>query len=91
MIRKLGHLAGGKKGRFVTIIIWFAILVILNFAFPQANSRKMETAGDLNKNTPSQQAKVLTEKEFPSDKGTPALTFHHKTPLMPISCLGKEI
>lgn len=82
MIRKLGQSSGSKKGRWATVFIWIAVLLILNIAFPQANSQKTETAGELKSSSPSQQANKIAGKEFPSDKGTPALlTFHHKSGL----------
>ncbi|WP_059172648.1 MMPL family transporter [Bacillus sp. FJAT-27445] len=78
MGKKLWQYPGGKKGRWATLLIWIALLAILNFVFPQANSQKTETAGDLEKTAPSQLAKAIADKEFPADKGIPALLAWHR-------------
>ncbi|WP_442853734.1 MMPL family transporter [Bacillus sp. FJAT-27245] len=78
MKEKLWHYPGGKYGRWITLFSWIALLAILNLAFPQANSQKTETAGDLGKDAPSQLAKAIADSEFPADKGIPALLAWHR-------------
>jgi putative drug exporter of the RND superfamily len=69
----------GKKGRWIVLIAWLVLAAVLNVILPQANSQKNELAPNLETKTPSQQAKIIAEKEFPASSGTPALLTWYKS------------
>ncbi|WML49048.1 MMPL family transporter [Neobacillus sp. PS3-34] len=71
---------GGKLGRWVTLAIWIAVVVLLNALFPQANTQENNLAANLKNQQPSVEAQKLAEKEFPSGTGKPALlTWYRST------------
>jgi putative drug exporter of the RND superfamily len=71
---------GGKIGRWATLIIWIAVVALLNIIFPQANSYENNLAANLTDDQPSVVAQKLAEKEFPSESGKPALlTWYRST------------
>jgi RND superfamily putative drug exporter len=76
---KYSNLVGGKKGRWVTLLIWLVLVAVLNMTLPQASSQKNDLARNLAIETPSQQAKALSEKYFSSGMGTPALVTLYKS------------
>lgn len=76
--KKYSNAVSGKKGRWIVLLIWLLLAAVLNVILPQADSQKNEMASNLNSTTPSQQAKMIAEKEFPSTSGTPALLTWYK-------------
>jgi len=77
--KKYGNAVSGKKGRWIVLITWLILAAVLNATLPQANSQKNEMAKNLESTTPSQQAKIVAEKEFPTTSGTPALLTWYKS------------
>lgn len=71
---------GGKIGKWLTLVIWIAVVALLNMIFPQANSYENNLAANLTDDQPSVIAQKLAEKEFPSGSGQPALlTWYRST------------
>ncbi|AGK52128.1 MMPL family transporter [Bacillus sp. 1NLA3E] len=97
LFEKFGEMVSGRKGRWVTLLVWVIIAIALNFSLPQASTQKNDRAENLESTTPSQQAQQLTDKEFSSGTGTPALlTWHRATgltdgDLTDIQTLSKEM
>lgn len=76
---KYNSAVSGKKGRWIVLLSWLLLAAVLNVTLPQANSQKNELAPNLETKSPSQQAKKIAEKEFPSTSGTPALLTWYKS------------
>ncbi|MEH7072483.1 MMPL family transporter [Neobacillus drentensis] len=74
-----GNAISGKKGRWFVLVVWLLLAAVLNMVLPQANSQKNEMAFNLELTSPSQQAKKVAEKEFPTTSGTPALLTWYKS------------
>ncbi|WP_413302379.1 MMPL family transporter [Bacillus sp. 1P10SD] len=72
-IERYGNAVSGKKGRWIVLLAWLVLAAVLNVTLPQANSQKNEMAPNLEKETWSEQANIIAEKEFPASSGTPAL------------------
>ncbi|MEK4419017.1 MMPL family transporter (plasmid) [Bacillus cereus] len=73
-----GKLVGGPKARWITILVWVLLTLVLSFTWPAVNTVEDETAPNLPKNAISQQASRLIKKEFPNDAGNPALIVWHR-------------
>ncbi len=69
----------GKRSRWVTLFVWILLAVILNMAFPQANSLVDDAAENLDSSKPSVQASELLDKEYPNENGLPALIVWYKS------------
>ncbi|WP_437829417.1 MMPL family transporter [Niallia taxi] len=72
----------GKTGRWLTLLAWICLVLVLSLTLPQASSQKNELAANLSEDSPSQEAEAIINKEFPNEQGTPALiTFHREAGL----------
>ncbi len=63
----------GRVGRWVVLVIWIAVAVLLNIIWPGINQREDNSAADLSDQYPSVQAAQVAEREFPGDGGQAAL------------------
>ena len=72
-LEKLGALFGGQKSRFITVVVWLALVVVLAFLFPQINSVENYAGEDIPEEMMSQEAAQIIAEEFPSDSGIPLL------------------
>ncbi|WP_026576444.1 MMPL family transporter [Bacillus sp. UNC438CL73TsuS30] len=77
-LMRWGELVSGKKGRWITILIWVFAIILLNITLPQANSQKNERADLFLEKVDSQKAKEIIEKNFGNKTGTPALLTWYK-------------
>ncbi|MBS4172984.1 MMPL family transporter [Bacillus sp. FJAT-49736] len=68
-----GTMVGGPKTRWITLLIWVALTLVLSFTWPAINSLEDDSAPDLPNSAMSQQAEKLIKKEFPNDAGNPVL------------------
>ncbi|ANE47226.1 membrane protein [Paenibacillus swuensis] len=75
---RFGQAIAGKRTRWVTIIVWVALVVVLNMLFPQANSQTVENAPNLAEDRPSVVAEKLAKEQFPNESGVPALIVFHR-------------
>lgn len=72
-LEKWGNTVGGKRSRWVTILIWITLVIVLGVIFPQVNSVENYAGDDLPNDVMSRQADALLEEQFPSDSGVPLL------------------
>ncbi|WP_369345653.1 MMPL family transporter [Caldalkalibacillus mannanilyticus] len=68
----------GKRGKWVTLLVWVALAVVLNMTLPQANKQVDDRASNFVDMKPSSTAAVIVEREFPEEQGLPALIVWHK-------------
>lgn len=82
LIPTVFRFVSGKTGRWLTLLAWICLVLVLSLTLPQASSQKNELAANLSENSPSQEAEAIINKEFPNEQGTPALiTFHREAGL----------
>ena len=62
-----------KKGRWMTLLIWIIITVILSFSLPSVNKVEDNSAAQLPNSAMSVKADAVAKKQFPSDTGVPLL------------------
>lgn len=86
-LEKWGNKVGNKRSRWVTLIVWIAIVALTSMMFPQINSVKNFAGSDLPKGVMSEQAKAVMAEQFPSDTGTPLLIVWYKEDGLQISDL----
>lgn len=77
-LERWGELVGGKKSRWITLVLWIALAAILAMLFPQVNSVENYAGDNLPASVMSQQADELLKEEFPSDAGIPLLIVWYK-------------
>ncbi|SFD38622.1 MMPL family transporter [Bacillus sp. UNCCL81] len=68
-----GKFVSSKRTRWITLLVWVLLTVVLSFTFPSVNEVENNTADNLPKQTMSQKADQLIKKEFPTDSGNPLL------------------
>lgn len=68
-----GRFVAGKRSKWVTLLVWIIIAVVLGMVWPAVNQRETNNAQDLSDSKPSVQAAALAKKEFPGGEGLPAL------------------
>ncbi len=68
-----GKFVGSKRTRWITLLVWVLLTVVLSFTFPSVNEVENNTADNLPKQSMSQKADQLIKKEFPTDSGNPLL------------------
>ncbi|PWA10656.1 MMPL family transporter [Pueribacillus theae] len=73
-----GTFVGGAKTRWITLLIWVLLTVVLSYTWPAINKVEDDTAADLPDTSASQQANKLIKKEFPNDAGNPVLIVWHR-------------
>ncbi|MGG0178919.1 MMPL family transporter [Gottfriedia acidiceleris] len=68
-----GKFVSSKRTRWITLLMWVLLTVVLSFTFPSVNEVENNTADNLPKQSMSQKADQLIKKEFPTDSGNPLL------------------
>ncbi|MEK4114151.1 RND superfamily putative drug exporter [Paenibacillus sp. DS2363] len=68
-----GRWVAGKRSKWITLLVWIIIAVVLGMVWPAVGDRETNNAQDLSASKPSVQAAALAEKEFPGGEGLPAL------------------
>ncbi|MEH7347312.1 MMPL family transporter [Gottfriedia acidiceleris] len=68
-----GKFVSSKRTRWITLLVWVLLTVVLSFTFPSVNEVENNTADNLPKQSMSQKADQLIKKEFPTDSGNPLL------------------
>ncbi|MWC29927.1 MMPL family transporter [Paenibacillus sp. MMS18-CY102] len=74
----LSRYVAGKKGRWVTLLVWLAIAVILTLTLPSVGDQENNNAANLSDAKPSVQAAAVSDQEFPSGSSLPALLVLHR-------------
>ncbi|MDR6723056.1 RND superfamily putative drug exporter [Paenibacillus amylolyticus] len=73
-----GRWVAGKRSKWVTLLVWIIIAVVLGLVWPAVNDRETNNAQDLSDSKPSVQAAVVAQREFPGGEGLPALIVWHQ-------------
>ncbi|PGL67429.1 MMPL family transporter [Bacillus sp. AFS055030] len=68
-----GKFVSSKHTRWLTLLVWVLLTVVLSFSFPSVNEVENNAADNLPKQSMSQKADQLIKKEFPTDSGNPLL------------------
>ncbi|WP_028543377.1 MMPL family transporter [Paenibacillus taiwanensis] len=71
--RKISGWVSGPRGQWITLIIWIMIVAVLNGVWPSVKSQEQNGAVNLAADTPSVEAALIAEREFPNEAGNPAL------------------
>ncbi|MFK2825213.1 MMPL family transporter [Bacillus sp. B190/17] len=72
-LESYGSFVSGKKGRWIVVVTWALLILILNLMLPQASSQKNERADLFLEKTDSVKAQEIIEREFGTNTGPPAL------------------
>ncbi|WP_310551070.1 MMPL family transporter [Paenibacillus glufosinatiresistens] len=73
-----GKWIAGPRSKWVTLLVWVALVAVLNMVWPSVNSQVKNNASNLPENSPSVVADRIIEKEFPGGNGVPALLVWHR-------------
>lgn len=73
-----GKWVAGKKTKWITVLVWVILAVVLNLIWPAVGEQENNNAANLKENEPSVIAQMVADREFPSDSGIPALIVIHK-------------
>ena len=73
-----GALVAGRRSKWITLVVWIGIVLVLNLVWPSVHSQENNNAGDLPPEAESVQASMLQEGEFPGGTGIPALLVWHR-------------
>ncbi len=78
MPEKWSGLVIGPKSRWVTLIIWIVLAVILTVLLPPVKEMERNNAPNLEADSPSVVADRLIKEQFPGSSGVPALVVWHR-------------
>ncbi|WNQ11326.1 MMPL family transporter [Paenibacillus aurantius] len=70
---RFGGWVAGRRSKWVTLLVWIAVTVILTMVWPSVNSVENNAAANLTADRPSVQAEQVTQEQFASSAGAPAL------------------
>lgn len=73
LLERMGGWFSGKRSRWLTLLVWIVLIVILNGSWPQVNSQTIGNADLFSKDYPSVIADEIQNREFPSESGLPGL------------------
>ncbi|AIQ71445.1 MMPL family transporter [Paenibacillus graminis] len=73
-----GNWVAGSKTKWVTLVVWIAVVGALSMLWPSVNSQEMNNASNLPEASQSVRASVVAEREFPAGSGVPALLVWHR-------------
>ncbi|MCL6601973.1 MAG: MMPL family transporter [Paenibacillus sp.] len=73
-----GKWVAGNKTKWITLLIWIAVVGALTMLWPAVNSQEINNAPNLPEDSQSVQAAAIAEREFPSGTGIPALLVWHR-------------
>lgn len=73
-----GKWVAGKKTKWITVLVWVILAVVLNLIWPAVGEQENNNAANLKENEPSVIAQMVADREFPNDSGIPALIVIHK-------------
>lgn len=77
-LEKFGYAVAGKTSRWITVVVWIALLAILGLSLPQVNSLENYAGDELPAEMTSIQADDIIAEQFPSDAGIPLLIVWYK-------------
>lgn len=73
MFKQIGTWFTGPKTRWVTLVAWIALAVVLTLFLPSVGDEERNNAPNLPPDSPSLQAATIIEQYFPGESGFPAL------------------
>lgn len=73
-----GKWVAGSKTKWITLLVWIAVVGVLTMLWPSVNSQVINNASNLPADSQSVQASVVAEREFPAGSGVPALLVWHR-------------
>ncbi|MFI2857206.1 MMPL family transporter [Paenibacillus sp. JSM ZJ436] len=74
-----GRWVAGPKTKWITLLVWIALVAILSMAWPMVNEKEINNAPNLPEDSLSVQAEQVAAREFPSGEGVPALLVWQRT------------
>ncbi|MDN4494784.1 MMPL family transporter [Ureibacillus aquaedulcis] len=77
-LEKWGNIVGNKRSRWVTLMLWLTVVVVLSITLPQINSIENYGGSDLPQDVMSEQASAIMDEQFSSDSGLPLLIVWYK-------------
>lgn len=73
-----GRFVAGKRSKWITLVVWIVVAVLLGVIWPAVGDRETNNAQDLDESKPSVQAAAVAGREFPGGQGLPALIVWHQ-------------
>ncbi|QUL54657.1 MMPL family transporter [Paenibacillus tritici] len=73
-----GKWVAGSKTKWITLLVWIAVVGVLTMLWPSVNSQVANNAPNLPENSQSVRASAVAEREFPAGSGVPALLVWHR-------------
>jgi len=73
-----GRLVAGKRSKWITLLVWVILAVVLTMWLPAVNDEEINNAPNLLNSAPSVEAERLIQEEFPDSGGVPALLVWHR-------------
>jgi len=73
-----GKIMGGAKSKWLVVVAWIGLLVVLMSVFPQVNSVENYSGEDLPSHMMSIEADNIIQEQFSSDAGLPLLLVWYK-------------
>lgn len=73
-----GRFVAGKRSKWITLLVWTVVAVLLGVIWPAVGDRETNNAQDLDESKPSVQAAAVAGREFPGGQGLPALIVWHQ-------------
>lgn len=73
-----GRFVAGKRSKWITLLVWVVVAVLLGVIWPAVGDRETNNAQDLDESKPSVQAAAVAGREFPGGQGLPALIVWHQ-------------
>lgn len=79
LMSKLINKTTGKRGKWMTLLVWIILTAVLSFTLPSVNNEENNAAAQLPDNTMSVKADALLKHQFPKQTGIPLLiAWYHK-------------
>jgi len=78
LLEKLAGAFTGPKSRWITLIAWIILAVVLTMTLPAVGDKEQNNAQNLPDNSPSIIADQLVKEKFPTASGVPALLVWHR-------------
>jgi len=78
MLQKITSCFTGKVSRWVTLVAWIVLAVVLTLTLPSSNDKVQNNAENLPSDSQSIVAAELLEQYFPNNSGVPALLLYQR-------------
>jgi len=73
MLQNIAAFFTGKVSKWMTLLVWIALVAVLTLALPSVNEKVKNNAENLTDSSPSIAADHLLQQYFPNASGVPAL------------------